>query len=61
MSSSAKYTYYEACVSSCLGRMNDVKKGCSKKIVDCGPFGGYDPDDMCKETCLRQEDHSEYK
>jgi hypothetical protein len=31
---------------------------CSKVYVDCSKFGGYDPKDKCKQTCLKKEDTS---
>ena len=33
---------------------------CSKMYVDCSLFGGYDPEDACKQTCLRPYDAYNY-
>jgi len=45
-----KTMYYE-CADKCEG----VTSVCPKKYVDCKMYGGYDPNDKCRQTCLKKE------
>jgi hypothetical protein len=45
-----KTLYYE-----CAGKCEGVTSVCNKRYVDCSRYGGYDPNDKCRQTCLKKE------
>ena len=42
--------YYE-----CAGKCEGVTSACPRTFVDCTMYGGYDPNDKCRQTCLKKE------
>jgi len=53
--------YYYSCVIKCkvdAERLLGSHAHCSGKFVDCSMYGGYDPTDPCRQTCIvpRNED-----
>jgi len=53
-----KVAFYEMCNSQCTDLTNP--NPCSDKFVDCTKFGGYDPADKCKQTCVIKEDSRDF-
>jgi len=47
----AQKKYYYSCLEKCDG----VTQVCKKMFVDCSRYGGYDPSDRCRQTCLKKE------
>lgn len=47
------YNYMSECNFGCTHPPD--KPMCADNYVDCTDFGGYDPYDPCKQTCLKQE------
>lgn len=45
-----KTMFYE-----CADKREGVTSVCPKKYVDCTMYGGYDPNDKCRQTCLKKE------
>lgn len=44
-----------SCKASCA-QQTDQTRSCSKNFVDCKNHGGYDPNDICKQTCMTTVD-----
>jgi len=48
--------YFYSCVIKCkidTTRLKTDDIHCSGEYVDCGQYGGYDPSDPCKQTCIQ--------
>ena len=52
-----EYGYMSDCRQSCM--YPPQENTCPTTYVDCSDFGGYDPNDPCKQTCLQTEDKYE--
>lgn len=50
----ASYRLYSSALNACYGVCNGTTK-CAKMYVDCSARGGYDPQDPCRQTCLKEK------
>jgi hypothetical protein len=65
LSSAEKMQYYYSCEIKCKldNRLVTEKvkhdRPCTGEWKDCTNFGGYDPSDPCKQTCIQKEEKDE--